>query len=175
MVAFSFKSRFVIPIELRTKQQTIRTVRKRNARAGDGLQLMTDPGVEGATLSDVDVYGMGSLVRQVNLDVGVAGDRAGRGGEDVNPCATNDRYVNRDESCRGSAGLADGGTETGVKRAVARVLSRREFHIGAVKADSGENLFTGGNRRALVEVSADAYDTGRAFGECDSTNRLLGG
>lgn len=43
MVAFSFKSRFVLPIELGTKQQTIRNVRKRNARAGDKLQLMTGP------------------------------------------------------------------------------------------------------------------------------------
>lgn len=43
MVAFNFKARFVVPIELRIKRQTIRNVRKRNARPGDTLQLMTGP------------------------------------------------------------------------------------------------------------------------------------
>lgn len=43
MVAFNFKARFVMPIELRIKRGTIRNVRKRNARPGDTLQLMTGP------------------------------------------------------------------------------------------------------------------------------------
>lgn len=43
MVAFNFKERFVLPIELGSKQQTIRNVRKRNARPGDTLQLMCGP------------------------------------------------------------------------------------------------------------------------------------
>ena len=41
MVAFSFKARFVPPIYARTKQQTLRNLRKRNARPGDVLQLST--------------------------------------------------------------------------------------------------------------------------------------
>lgn len=42
MVAYSFKSRFVAPIEARTKRQTIRAVgKKRHARRGDYLQIYT--------------------------------------------------------------------------------------------------------------------------------------
>lgn len=44
MVAYSFKPRFVLPIELGDKRQTIRGVgKKRHARAGDTLQLYTGP------------------------------------------------------------------------------------------------------------------------------------
>lgn len=42
MVAYSFKGRFVAPIEARTKTQTIRAVgKKRHARKGDILQVYT--------------------------------------------------------------------------------------------------------------------------------------
>ena len=44
MVAYTFKPRFVIPIELGEKRHTIRAVgKKRHARPGDTLQLMTGP------------------------------------------------------------------------------------------------------------------------------------
>mgnify|MGYP007071569228 CR=1 FL=1 len=44
MVAYSFKPRFVLPIELGEKRQTIRGVgKKRHARSGDTLQLYTGP------------------------------------------------------------------------------------------------------------------------------------
>jgi len=39
MVAYSFKRRFVAPIEARTKLQTIRRERRRQARPGEELQL----------------------------------------------------------------------------------------------------------------------------------------
>lgn len=39
MVAYSFKARFVEPIETRRKRHTIRADRKRHARAGEQLQL----------------------------------------------------------------------------------------------------------------------------------------
>lgn len=41
MVAYSFQPRFVAPILLGIKQQTIRGDRKRHARPGDQLQLFT--------------------------------------------------------------------------------------------------------------------------------------
>lgn len=44
MVAYSFKPRFVLPIELGEKRQTIRAPgKKRHARAGETLQLYTGP------------------------------------------------------------------------------------------------------------------------------------
>lgn len=44
MVAYSFKPRFVLPIELGDKRQTIRAPgKKRHARAGETLQLYTGP------------------------------------------------------------------------------------------------------------------------------------
>lgn len=39
MVAYSFKARFIAPIQDRTKRQTIRNTRKRHARVGETLQL----------------------------------------------------------------------------------------------------------------------------------------
>lgn len=39
MVAYSFKSSFVLPIQHRTKVNTIRNPRKRHAREGEQLQL----------------------------------------------------------------------------------------------------------------------------------------
>lgn len=39
MVAYSFKERFIKPIEEGTKRQTIRAPRKRHAHAGEELQL----------------------------------------------------------------------------------------------------------------------------------------
>lgn len=42
MVAYSFKGRFVGPIDARTKRQTIRSVgKKRHAREGDKVQIYT--------------------------------------------------------------------------------------------------------------------------------------
>lgn len=41
MVAYSFKPRFVAPIQAGTKRQTIRADRKRHARPGEQLQLYT--------------------------------------------------------------------------------------------------------------------------------------
>lgn len=41
MVAYSFKPRFVAPIQAGTKRQTIRADRKRHARVGEQLQLYT--------------------------------------------------------------------------------------------------------------------------------------
>ena len=61
MVAFSFKSRFVLPIELGTKQQTIRNVRKRNARPGDGLQLMTGPRFQPRRIGTADCLAAGPI------------------------------------------------------------------------------------------------------------------
>lgn len=39
MVAYSFQRQFVQPIQLRTKCQTIRSLRKRHARVGEAVQL----------------------------------------------------------------------------------------------------------------------------------------
>jgi hypothetical protein len=41
MVAYSFRSRFVEPIQARAKRQTIRAPRRRHARPGEALQLYT--------------------------------------------------------------------------------------------------------------------------------------
>lgn len=41
MVAYSFRARFVAPIEAGTKRQTIRAPRKRHAKPGEELQLYT--------------------------------------------------------------------------------------------------------------------------------------
>lgn len=41
MVAYSFRPRFVEPIQAGTKRQTIRAERKRHARPGEALQLYT--------------------------------------------------------------------------------------------------------------------------------------
>lgn len=41
MVAYSFRARFVVPIEAGTKRQTIRAPRKRHAKPGEEMQLYT--------------------------------------------------------------------------------------------------------------------------------------
>lgn len=43
MVAYSFQARFLDPIRLGEKRQTIRLPRKRHARAGEAIQMFTGP------------------------------------------------------------------------------------------------------------------------------------
>ncbi|TJV51099.1 MAG: hypothetical protein E5Y01_16045 [Mesorhizobium sp.] len=50
MVAYSFKQRFVAPIQAGTKRQTIRIDRKRHARVGEQLQLYTGMRTKHCTL-----------------------------------------------------------------------------------------------------------------------------
>lgn len=61
MVAFSFKERFVLPIELGDKRQTIRGKRKRNARAGDQLQLFTGPRMKPRKIGESRCIGAGPI------------------------------------------------------------------------------------------------------------------
>lgn len=73
MVAFSFKSRFVAPIEARTKQQTLRNLRKRNARAGDTLQLSTGDRFHPKRLGLAVCRGAGPIRIDFAAPVGKAG------------------------------------------------------------------------------------------------------
>lgn len=66
MVAFTFKPRFVIPIELGDKRQTIRGRRKRNARAGDTLQLFTGPRMRPRKIGEARCIGAGPI--SIDLD-----------------------------------------------------------------------------------------------------------
>lgn len=43
MVAYSFQTRFIEPLRLKVKRQTIRLFRKRHARPGEGVQMFTGP------------------------------------------------------------------------------------------------------------------------------------
>jgi hypothetical protein len=67
MVAYSFKSQFEGPIQRREKRQTVRTLRKRNPRVGERIQLycgmrtkrcrkiIPDPVCTGWELVEIDV------------------------------------------------------------------------------------------------------------------------
>ncbi len=64
MVAYSFKPSFVPKIEARTKQQTIRRPRKRDARPGEQLQFFTGPRMRPTRVGFARCFD----VREVRLD-----------------------------------------------------------------------------------------------------------
>lgn len=78
MVMFSFKGRFIEPIRLKTKRQTIRTPRKRNARPGDRLQLYTGARMSPVKLGEADCLDAGSILLHLDHDrVSIAWAQAG--------------------------------------------------------------------------------------------------
>lgn len=75
MVMFSFKPQFVLPIELGIKRQTIRRLRKRNARPGDGLQLYTGPRMRPRKVGDADCIDAGPIhisLREDHVDANLS-------------------------------------------------------------------------------------------------------
>lgn len=66
MVMFNFKSRFVMPIELGTKTQTIRSPRRRDARPGDALQLYTGPRFQPRKIGEARCTAAGAITLNLN-------------------------------------------------------------------------------------------------------------